>query len=322
MVYNTDDAPIFVIDYLNYISGVKNRSVQTTKEYYYDLRTFLRFVKLQKGLVDKNTDFDSIMINDITIEHIRSLTLSDLIAFISYAKDGRKNSTATRARKTACLKAFYKYLANIAKLISVNPANDLEFPKREKKLPKYLDIEESKKLSSVFEGKNPERDHAIITLFLHCGLRVSELVSINIDSIKKNVLTVVGKGNKERSIPLNIACLEAIEAYMKVRPVDGVIDRNALFLSKRKQRISVDSVQMIVKKYLKLAGINPSKYSPHKLRHTFATLMYREGKVDILTLKKLLGHDDISTTEIYTHLESKDLEEAVYKNPLLDSPEK
>ena len=201
-------------------------------------------------------------------------------------------------------------------MLDYNPASELDSPKILKRLPKYLNIDESKRLLNSIDGKHRERDYAIITLFLNCGLRLSELVNININNIKNDTLTVIGKGNKERTIYLNNACINAINNYLKVRPVNGVKDKNALFLSERKQRISNKTVQSIVKKYIMLAGLDPERYSTHKLRHTAATLMYRYGNVDIRALQRILGHESISTTEIYTHVDDSQLRNAVFSNPL------
>jgi len=311
------EMPLILRDFLNYLQTIKGKSINTVNVYFYDLRVFFRFLKLHRNLVDEKSEFDQIDISDIDIELIKTVTLSDLYAFMSYVSNSRDNTAYARARKVASLKSFFNYLHNKAKLIANNPASELESPKILKRLPRYLNIEESKQLLSAVEaGTYSERDYAILTLFLNCGLRLSELVGININNIKNNTLTVIGKGNKERSIPLNNACIEAIEAYMKVRPKNGVKDKNALFLSSRKQRISKESVQKIVKKYIKQAGLDPQRYSTHKLRHTAATLMYRYGKVDIRTLQELLGHESISTTEIYTHLDNGQLKDAVEKNPL------
>jgi len=311
------EMPLILRDFLNYLQTIKGKSANTVKVYFYDLRVFFRFLKIHRNIVDKKAEFDKIDISDIDIELIKTVTLSDLYAFMSYVSNDRDNTAYARARKVASLKSFFNYLYNKAKLLESNPATELESPKILKRLPRYLNVEESKQLlESVDVGSYSERDYAMLTLFLNCGLRLSELVGINLNNIKNNTLTVIGKGGKERSIPLNSACIEAINAYLKVRPVDGVKDKNALFLSGRKQRISKESVQKIVKKYIKQAGLDPQRYSTHKLRHTAATLMYRYGKVDIRTLQELLGHESISTTEIYTHLDKEQLQDAVDKNPL------
>lgn len=311
-----EDAPVLVKDFLNYMQTIKGKSVNTVQVYFYDLRVFLRFIKLHKNLVPKDIDFDSIDISDVDAELIRTITLSDLYSYMSFVSNSRSNSAYARARKVASLKSFFKYLTNKAKVLDKNPALELESPKIVKRLPRYLNIDESKQLLSSVDGKNSVRDYAILTLFLNTGIRLSELVGININSIKNNTLRVIGKGNKERAIPLNSACIEAINEYMKVRPVEGVIDKNALFLSERKQRISKATVQHIVKKYIISAGLDPRRYSTHKLRHTAATLMYRYGHVDIRALQELLGHESIATTEIYTHLDEQQLRNAVESNPL------
>lgn len=310
------EIPQVISDFLHYMETIKGKSKNTIKEYYYDLRLFFRYFKLAKNLADKEKDFDEIEITDITIEHIRSISLSDLYSFMSYVSRERDNTASARARKVASLKSFFNYLTNKAKLLDYNPANELESPKIVKRLPKYLNIEESKKLLDSVDGEHKERDYAIITLFLNCGLRLSELVNINLNKIKNDTLTVIGKGDKERTIYLNSACISAINEYLKVRSVDGVKDKNALFLSERKQRISNKTVQYIVKKYISSSGLDPERYSTHKLRHTAATLMYRHGNVDIRSLQEILGHESIATTEIYTHVDNRQLKNAVDSNPL------
>lgn len=311
-----EGAPILLIDFLNYLHTIRGKSANTIQVYFYDLRVFLRFLKLQRKLVPASVDFDSIDISDVDEKFLKDVTLSDLYSYMSFVSNSRSNSAYARARKVASLKSFFKYLTNKAKVLEKNPALELESPKIVKRLPRYLNIDESKKLLSSVDGKNSVRDYAILTLFLNCGIRLSELVGINLNNIRNNTLTVIGKGDKERIIPLNTACIEAINDYMKVRPVEGVKDKNALFLSERKQRISKATVQHIVKKYIVSAGLDPKRYSTHKLRHTAATLMYRYGQVDIRALQELLGHESISTTEIYTHLDTQQLKNAVESNPL------
>lgn len=310
------EMPLLLKDFLNYLQTIRGKSINTIKVYFYDLRLFFRFLKTHKNLVDKNIEFDKIDIQDIDIDLIKSVTLSDLYAFMSYVSNIRDNTSHARARKVASLKSFFNYLTNKAKLMEFNPASELESPKILKRLPRYLNVEESKQLLSSVDGVYSERDYAIITLFLNCGMRLSELVGINLNNIKNNTLTVIGKGDKERSIPLNTACMESINSYMNVRPGTAIKDRNALFISKRNQRISKEMVQKIVKKYIKQAGLDPQRYSTHKLRHTAATLMYKYGKVDIRALQELLGHESIATTEIYTHLDKQQLQDAVDSNPL------
>jgi len=248
--------------------------------------------------------------------------LEDIHAYISYMARELRSSPATRARKISSIRIFFKYLSSKAKLIDSNPAQDLETPKIGKRMPKYLSLDESKKLLNVTldNNRNSVRDFAIITLFLNCGMRLSELVNINIKDIdlSESKMTVIGKGNKERTIYLNKACYKAIQDYLSIRPHDKVKfdSRDALFLSKRKERISNRMVQEIVKRELAKAGLDINKYSVHKLRHTAATLMYQYGNVDIRALQVLLGHQNISTTQIYTHVENEQVRNAVEANPL------
>ena len=315
---NDFEMPPVLKDFLSYMQTIRGKSSNTVQVYFYDLRVFFRFIKLHKNFIDKNIEFNDIQITDIDIPFIKMISLSDLYAFMAFVSNNRDNSSYARARKVACLKSFFKYLTFKAKLLDLNPAAELESPKILKRLPRYLNIEESKQLLTAIDGTYTERDYAIITIFLNCGLRLSELVGINLNNIKGTSLTVIGKGDKERGIPLNNACIKAIETYMKVRPANVLKDKNALFISERKQRISKESVQKIVKKYIKAAGLDPERYSTHKLRHTAATLMYKYGNVDIRSLQELLGHESISTTQIYTHLDSKQLKNAVDSNPLAD----
>lgn len=310
------DCPIILEDFLNYMETIRGKSPNTVKEYYYDLRTFFRFLKIRYKLISKEIDFDEIIISDIDEDIIRKVTLQDLYAFISFVDKSRDNSNYAKARKIASLRSFFKYLYSKAKIVEENPATELETPKTNIRHPIYLTLDESEKLLNAVDGNQKDRDYAIITLFLNCGLRISELISIDIDKIKGDTLTVIGKGNKERTIYLNDACLEAINNYLEVRPKEGVKDEKALFLSARKNRISVRAIQHMVKKYLKKAGLNKSKYSPHKLRHTAATLMYKYGNVDIRALQQILGHENVSTTQIYTHIDDERLRKAVKSNPL------
>ncbi|KNY25647.1 Tyrosine recombinase xerC [Pseudobacteroides cellulosolvens ATCC 35603 = DSM 2933] len=318
---NDYEMPNILRDFLNYMQTIKGKSVNTIQVYFYDLRVFFRFLKVHRNIEKNKDEFDKIIITDIDIDIIKTVILSDLYSFMSFVSNSRDNSAHARARKVASLKSFFNYLTNKAKLLEVNPASELESPKIVKRLPRYLNVQESKQLLDSVSGEYSERDFAIITLFLNCGLRLSELVGINLNNIKNNTLTVIGKGDKERMIPLNKACIDAIESYMYVRKVDGVKDKNALFLSERKQRISKVTVQHIVKKFIRMSGLDPSRYSTHKLRHTAATLMYKYGNVDIRALQELLGHESIATTEIYTHLDKEQLKDAVEKIRFPISPE-
>ena len=322
---NTDQNPEFVNSFLDYSITILNKSPNSVKEYNYDLNMFFKYLKIHFKLTDE-TDFKKISIKDISIDTIKKITPEDIISFISYLALNQNSKPATRARKISTIRIFFAFLSQKAKLIEVNPAQNIETPKKEKRMPKYLSLDDSKKLLDVTmdeNDENKERDFAIITIFLNCGLRLSELVGIDIKDIdfSEYKLTVIGKGNKERIIYLNKACINAINAYLAVRPKDGIkVDskksHQALFLSKRRERISNRTVQYIVEKELRKAGLDTSKYSAHKLRHTAATLMYQYGNVDIRALQELLGHESISTTEIYTHVNNDQVRNAVELNPL------
>jgi len=311
------ELPNFANDFLTYLETIKGKSENTVKEYFYDLRLFFRFIKVRKGLLSVKYVFDDIIVSDFTLDLLRSISLTDLYAFMNYINTERHDKATTRARKVASIRSFYKYMQTKARLIENNPAQELESPKIMKKLPRYLNIDESKHLLNIIKGKNKARDLAIITLFLNCGLRLSELVNINISDIRDDTLTVIGKGSKERTIYLNNACLSTVAEYLILRSKIE-LDDNALFLSERKQRISNKTVQYTVKKYIGEAGLDKKKYSTHKLRHTAATLMYQHGNVDIRALQEILGHESVATTEIYTHVDSTRLKEAVRRNPLSD----
>lgn len=316
------DNPPFLNSFLDYLVGILNKSPNTVKEYNYDLSHFLKFIMHHFG-ISSEENIKNIDIHNMNIDTLKRIKLDDIHAFLYYLTDTYHSKAATRARKAASIRVFFSYLSQKEKILEVNPAQGLETPKLDKRLPKYLTLEQSKQLLKVTESatdENKERDFAIITLFLNCGMRLSELVGINIKDINfsDNKLNVIGKGNKERTIYLNKACIEAIKKYLAVRPHEGVKfnSKDALFLSKRKERISNRMVQEIVKRELARAGLDISKYSVHKLRHTAATLMYQYGNVDIRALQVLLGHESISTTEIYTHVDNQQVKDAVNSNPL------
>lgn len=324
---NADQNPEYVNSFLDYSLTILNKSPNSVKEYNYDLTMFLRYIKIQYHLTNE-TDFKSITIKDIPLDVIKQITSQDIMSFLSFMALNLKAKAATRARKISTIRIFFSYLSQKAKIIENNPAQNIETPKKEKRMPRYLTLDDSKKLLSVTmdeNDENKERDYAIITIFLNCGLRLSELVGINISDINFDdcKLNVIGKGNKERTIYLNKACMNAIKAYLEVRPkvaikVDDKNSQKALFLSKRHERISNRTVQYIVDKELRKAGLDTSKYSTHKLRHTAATLMYQYGNVDIRALQELLGHESIATTEIYTHVNNQQARNAVESNPLAD----
>lgn len=312
-----NEAPEVIKDFLGYMQNIKGRSQKTVDEYYLDLRTFFRYIKILKGNTDKDTEFDKITISDINVDLIKTITLTDIYSFMDYAINDRHNNAETRSRKTSSIKSFFSYITNKRCLIPINPAEELEVPKTKKSLPKYLTLEQSIELLNSVDGKYKERDYCILTIFLNCGLRLSELVGLNLNDINfnDNIMTVTGKGNKQRIIYLNDACQSALKNYISTRPND-VSDKKALFISRLNKRMGSQAVQDVVYKYLKKIGLDGSGYSVHKLRHTAATLMYQHGGVDVRVLEELLGHESLGTTEIYTHLSNAQLENAANSNPL------
>ena len=300
-----EDNPEYVNQFLDYTATILNKSPNTIKEYNYDIAMFLRFIKIHFKMTNE-TELDNIKFNDIGIDTIKKISLSDIHAFLAYMTNTFHSKAATRARKASSIRVFFKYLSQKANLIQINPAQNLENPKLDKRLPKYLSLDDSKRLLNVTaneDNRNSKRDYAINTtdiIFSECKLNV------------------IGKGNKERTIYLNKACMNAIQEYLNVRPKEAIKydSKNALFLSERRERISRRTVQYVVDKELKAAGLDTKKYSTHKLRHTAATLMYQYGNVDIRALQELLGHESISTTEIYTHVNNEQVRNAVESNPL------
>lgn len=304
-------------DFLNYLETIKGKSPKTVSEYFLDLRTFYRFLAIRYSLTDEKI-FEDININIIDLNILKKIQLFDLHSFISYVDKERNNCNRTKARKVASIRSYFKYLYGVINILEKNPAENFETPKNSVRHPVYLTLDESLMLLKSIKGQNEKRNFAIIILFLNCGMRLSELTSINIDNIKNDTLTVVGKGNKERTIYLNNSCTEAISDYLKVRPEPKIVNEKALFLSNRKIRISQKAIQHMVKKFINLAGLDSDVYSPHKLRHTAATLMYKYGNVDIRALQEILGHESVSTTQIYTHIDNDRLRKAVKSNPLSD----
>ena len=330
-----DGMPPVLRDFTSYLVTVGGKSPKTADEYYLDLRTFFRYMKVYFGYVpelDINhltaQELNEISIQDIDLDFIKKIKLTDIYYFLDYLSRDREkaqNSSATdyglksssRARKVSAIRGFFKYLEKKARLIEDNPAAELELPKKKKSMVRYLSLDESLTLLSSIEGRNRVRDYCIVTLFLNCGLRVSELVGINIRDFHEDVLRVTGKGNKERIVYLNDACMAAVEGYRKLRDQITDVspaDKGAFFLSSRKKRISTETVKWLVKKYCGNAGLDP-KISVHKLRHTSATLMYRNG-VDVKVLQEILGHKHLNTTEIYTHIDNEDMRVAARANPL------
>ena len=320
------DAPQVLRDFLVYHETIRGHSKNTVDEYYLDLRTFFRFLKLSRGMVPRSTELDDISISDIDVPFIAKVTLAevyDFLAFLSRDRIKQPNSAepefgltaSSRARKIASIRSFFKYMTVKAKLLDENPVQDLDSPKLPKTLPRYLTLEESQRLLSAVDGSNKERDYCILCIFLNCGLRISELVGMNVNDYRGDNLRVIGKGNKERTVYLNDACRAALDAWLDVRRNLVPARVSAMFLSNRRTRISVDSVQVLVKKYLKKAGLDASLYSTHKLRHTAATLMLQNG-VDVRTLQEVLGHENLNTTQIYTHIDNAELRTAAAANPL------
>lgn len=314
-------------DFMAYLYTIKGKSEKTAQEYFLDLRMFFRYIKQQHGLAD-DVPFDEIPIDDVDIELIRSVTLSDAYSFLMYTAQDRlkhQNSdhseiglmSSSRARKVSALRSFFKYLTDKAHVLSHNPLQNLEYPSVRRSLPKYLTVDESIALLESVDGAFKERDYCILMLFLNCGLRVSELCGLNVSDISENQIRVLGKGNKERMLYLNEACIDAINAYLphRIQPNHTGDAAGALFVSRQKNRIRKTTVEALVKKYIAQAGLDASKFSAHKLRHTAATMMYKNG-VDIRTLQDVLGHENVNTTMIYTHINDANMREAAALNPL------
>lgn len=318
-----DNLPELVKQYLCYITTIKNHSPKTANAYATDLRNFFKFFKIHKKLVDKKTNFKQIDISDINIELIKTITLVDVYEYLNFAMINH-NSAKSRARKISSIRGFFKYLTINLNVLKQNPIKNLELPSLKKTLPKYLSVEESVKLlniQAISDSKTRYRDYCILTLFLNCGMRLSELERINLDDIKTkdSSLKLLGKGNKERIVFLNEACQLAISDYLKLerQNLKRIQNKKALFLSQKTgKRLCARQIENVVGNALKRAGLSNMGYSPHKLRHTAATLLYQYGKVDILILKELLGHANVGTTEIYTHVSDEILKNAVLKNPL------
>ncbi|MDU1831783.1 tyrosine recombinase XerC [uncultured Finegoldia sp.] len=311
--------PMILMDFLDYLETIKGRSSNTVKEYAYDINLMIKYIIARKQNI-KLKSFDDIVkidSSDVDLNFFKNIDVIDLHSFMGFLDHNRSNGSSTRSRKTSSIRTFYKYLINIRKLDIINPAELLDSPKKNIRQPVYLTLDESLDLLKVILREKDEeiksRDYCITVLFLNCGMRLSELSSINIDHIKTNTLRVIGKGNKERTVYLNDMCLDAIDNYLKIRPE---IDNDALFISKKRNRMSNRAIQYRIEHYLKVAGFDTNIYSVHKLRHTAATLMYQYGNVDIKVLQEILGHESVSTTQIYTHVDNNSLRNAVNKNPL------
>ena len=317
--------PPLVKEFASYKSVIQNSSEKTISEYLLDLRTFFRFLLARDHKISPDSEeFDKIDIRSVDLDYIKNITTEDIYEFLMYADNVRGNMAAAKSRKLSSIKGFFKYLTTKRMMLEDNPAINIEAPKKKKALPKFLSLEESLELLNAVkndkESKTTLRDYAIITLFLNCGMRVSELVGIDLQDVDAQFrsLTVTGKGNKQRIVYLNEACRKALADHTEERLSEKhkTCTSHALFLSSRDQRISVKTVQWVVYKYLDMAGLESKHYSVHKLRHTAATLMYQTGNVDVRVLKDILGHEQLNTTQIYTHVSNRSMEEAMEKNPL------
>lgn len=320
------DCPEILRQFLSYHETIKGQSPKTIAEYYLDLRMFLRFIVLVKNEMPYDTPLDSIPIHSVDLPLLRSVRETDVYDFLSYlANDRVKNpdsirkesgiGSSARARKLSAIKSFYKYLTVRTKLLDTNPVQDLEYPKLRKSLPRYLTLEQSRQLLEAVDGPNAARDFAILMIFLSCGIRISELVGLNLTDVYEDRIKVIGKGNKERVVFLGTACKNAIDRYLPVRQKLVLTDNRALFGSRDHNRISVSAVHRLVKKHLLAAGLDADAYSAHKLRHTAATMML-SGGVDVKTVQEVLGHENLNTTQIYTHIENTELQIAAQANPI------
>lgn len=320
------DSPQLLLDFLSYHETIKAHSQRTVDEYYLDLRNFFRYLKQQRDPALSQKRLDEIDIRDVDLTFISRITLTDIYSYLTYLSRDRvqhqnsENSNkglnaASRARKLATIRSFFNYICNKRHLLEENPCKDVDTPKQMKSLPRYLTLNESLSLLDAVDGANRERDYCILTLFLNCGLRISELIGLNISDIHDDALRILGKGSKVRVVYLNQACKDALTRYLAVRrPITGR-DRDALFLSGQNKRISRSMVHTLVKKHLSAAGLDSEKYSSHKLRHTAATLMLQNG-VDVKAVQEVLGHEHLNTTEIYTHIDNEALRVAAKANPL------
>ena len=320
------DCPQILRDFLTYHETIKGQSSLTISEYYLDLRMFLRFIKLMRSEMPIHTRLDDIDIRNVDLNFVREITTSDIFDFLSYLANDRTVNpdspspdygieSASRARKLSAIKSFYKYLTVRTKQLQDNPVADLEYPKLRKSLPKYLTFEQSAALLKAVSGINEKRDYAILMLFLNCGIRRSELVGLNMTDVYEDRIRVVGKGNKERFVYFGTACRKAIDAYLPERQKKVLTDNRALFASRNGNRISTDAVHALVKKALLQAGLDATQFSAHKLRNTAATMML-SGGVDVKTVQEVLGHENLNTTQIYTHIENTELKIAAEANPL------
>ena len=312
---NYDALPQTLKDFIFYLEIILGKSKSTTYEYILDLENFFRFMKIKKNNFPKDTKLHNVAIHDLDVSFVASITLEDIYEYLYFCREKRGNGSRSIARKMSTLRTYYKYMTVKSNQLEKNPMENVQTPSLPKTLPKYLSLEESTSLLDAV--KQSRRDYAILTVFLNCGVRLAELVSMDLKDISNEYAVITGKGNKQRTIHLNQACRDALDDYLlHERPKEGLKDPEALFISRNKCRISRRAVQNIVEKYLKLAGLEEKSLSVHKLRHTAATLMHRYGQVDIRVLQEILGHENLGTTQIYTHVDNEQIKEASLENPL------
>lgn len=322
--YNLPENPDFLNDYLVHLKLYKRLSQRTIEEYFFDTRLFLKYYSMMHS--DSDDIIDNVDISTFPKSDLKKITATDISEFMIYISDERSNSYQALYRKISALRSFFRYLDKVAKLIETDPCKDLDdIHSPRAALPKFLSLDESLRLLKASDKSDSKRDYCIITIFLNCGIRLSELVGLNISDIDfyENRMKVLGKGNKERMIYLNSACVDALNKYLEVRQSnEKAASEPALFVSNQNKRISKRRVQQIVENTLQAAGLDGKGFTTHKLRHTAATLIYQYGDVDVLTLKELLGHASIATTQIYTHINNESVRNAVESNPLSDQKSK
>lgn len=308
-------------DFLTYHETILGHSPKTVDEYYLDLRRFFRYLKRARRLVPADAELDEILIDDVDLTLLASVTVTDVYEFINFLSRDCGVAAAGRARKIATLRSFYKYLTVKAHLLEENPIQNLDSPRLKKALPRYLSLEESIHLLNSVDEPNQARDYCILTIFLNCGLRISELAGLNKTDVRGEQLRVLGKGNKERMVYLNDACLAALGDWLAVRDNTAGADPQALFITRSRKRMTTAAIHYMVKRRFLKAGLDPELYSSHKLRHTAATLMLDNG-VDVRTLQEVLGHEHLNTTQIYTHVNNENLRSAAKANPLAHQKKK
>ena len=318
MSYKNKPMPFYLKEFLTYMRVVKNRSERTVEAYYIDISNFLKFIKLQKGSGSFNSDSNDESISDIDIKVIKSITLIDVYEYLNFTANEHSNTAKTRARKVSSLRMFFKYLTKNTQYLETNPIENIESPAIKNPLPKHLTLEQTVELLDSVNGKFSKRDYCILTFFVNCGFRLSELVGINVNDISENHVRITGKGNKQRVLYLNDACQSALKEYLDDESRPKAKGSDALFVSRQGNRISQRRVQQIVDDALKACGLSGEGFSTHKLRHTAATLMYQHGNVDVRVLQKILGHEGLQTTQIYTHVADEQVDNALSHSPLAD----